>query len=228
MFYLALHLTKVLFCDILFGSLDNRCHSDLGKTTRSRDKHGMTKEVFLNQDDNEQPPLNGEKGIAVKKGFLAAAVGIAVAFVLIVIVAIIVRSCVNHPEGLVIRWVYPPDHVPYGVVSVEGTYNEAGRQHPWQALCEMERVASNEYACPVNIPAGGELLFAIRYVDSKTDKTCWTFDYSNDKPCGGNGAHVGEVKLAYETRPISYTLVSNGIAGPSGSATYFNAKTEMP
>jgi len=164
----------------------------------------------------------------VKKSFKAAALGIAAAFLLIIIGGIVWRACANHSEGLVIRWVYPPEHVSYGVVSVEGTYNESGKQHPWQALCEMERVASNEYACTVDIPSGSELVFAIRYVDSKTDKTCWVFDYSNDKPCGGNGAHVGTVALAYETKPTSFTLVSNGIAGPSGSATYFNAQTTMP
>ncbi|MDQ7815068.1 MAG: hypothetical protein RDU25_04675 [Patescibacteria group bacterium] len=164
----------------------------------------------------------------MKKSFVAAAAAIAAAFLLIIIGGIVWRACANHPEGLVIWWVYPPDHVPQGVVSVEGTYNEAGRQHPWQALCEMERRASNEYACTVDIPSGSELVFAIRYVDSKTDKTCWTFDYSLDKPCGGNSAHVGTVTLTHESKPISYTLVSNGIAGPSGSATYFNVKTTMP
>ncbi len=165
----------------------------------------------------------------MKKSFKAAAVAIAAAFLLIIISGIIWRACANHSKGLVIRWVYPQDHVPYGVVVTEGTFSAPGSQHPWQKeLCEMERTASNEYSCTVDIPSGSEFLFAIRYVDSKTDKTCWVFDHSADRPCGGNGADAGRIFLAFESKPITFTEVSNGLKDSSGTMSYFDGKTTMP
>jgi len=136
------------------------------------------------------------------------------------------------PKQSVLSVLWTPDsgHIPTGTAVLEGYFLEPnGDVHPWQTLCTMKIVAGG-FACEVEIPAGSQVIFAVRYALADAQGGyCWTFDLSPDKPCGGNGRLVGTLDVSVDGMSIPYEMVSNGV-GPQKQPGpyYFNGAATLP
>ncbi len=108
-----------------------------------------------------------------------------------------------------------------GPVTIEGWYESNGRAHPWQQLCAMTPEATpGTFACEIKVPANSKLEFDVRYASRSQSGYCWAYDFSRNKPCGGNGVSLGQVSATSQGSNVAFEMVSNG-AGPK-PPIYFN------
>ena len=117
-------------------------------------------------------------------------------------------------------WDNPDTLAPTGPVTIEGWYITPGNVvHSWDTLCTMVGTGTpaTSFACDLLIPSGSKIQFNVKYTMATAwGGYCWTYNYSTDVPCGGNGSSIGPVAVSDLGAPV-VTAVRWNHTGPTPS-----------